>query len=83
MEKGETRYTFASMKEMPGFINVLVHALAECEDVDESTIVSLSSQLRNSPRTAGLLASFAEIGYCNDEMVLSECNRLFRFTGGA
>lgn len=71
------------MKEMPGFIKVLVHALAQCEDVDESTIVSLSFQLRNSPRTAGLLASFAEIGYCNNEMVQSEFERLSRFTGGA
>lgn len=71
------------MKEIPGFIKVLVHALAECEDVDEPTIVSLSLQLRNSPRTAGLLAAFVQIGYCNNEMVLSECRRLSRSTGGA
>lgn len=75
--------TFVPMKEMPGFIKVLVHALANCEDVDEHTIVSISWQLRNSPRTASLLASFAEIGYCNSEMVLSEFKRLSRYTGGA
>jgi hypothetical protein len=70
------------MKEMPGFINVLVHALAQCEDVDESTIVSLSFQLRNSPRTAGLLTSFVEIGYCDNSLVLKECSRLLACTGG-
>ena len=71
------------MKEMPGFIKVLVQVLADCEDVDEHTIVTLSSMLRNSPKTAGLLTSFAEIGYCNSESILSEYNRLSRYTGGA
>lgn len=70
------------MKEMPGFIKVLVHALAQCEDVDESTIVKLSCELRNSPKAAGLLTSFAEIGYSNNEMLVSECARLMRVTGG-
>ncbi len=78
----EIEFTFVPMKEMPGFIKVLVHALANCEDVDEHTIVSVSWQLRNSPRTASLLTSFAEIGYCNSEMVLSEFERLSRLREG-
>ena len=68
---------------MPGFINRLVRTLAQCEDVDESTIVWLSKMLWQSPRTTGMLTAFAEIGYCNDETLLSEYKRLSRFTGGA
>ena len=71
------------MKDMPGFIKELVRVLAFCEDVDEATIISLSSELWNRPRTAGLLRAYAEIGYCNDEMILSEYKRLSRFTEGA
>lgn len=71
------------MKEMPGFIKQLVRVLAECEDVDESVIVHLSVKLKSSPKTAGLLTAFAEIGYCNKETLLSEYERLSHFTGGA
>ena len=74
--------TFAPMKEMPGFIEGLVRALARCEDVDESTIVRLSCRLMRSPRTAVLLTCFAELGYCDSEQLLSECNRLLKVTGG-
>lgn len=79
----EKRLTFAPMKEMPCFISKLIHALAQCEDVDETTIVSLSRWLMNSPKTAILLTAFAELGYCNSEIVLTEYERLSRYTGGA
>ena len=82
MAVAEIELTFVPMKEIPGFINELVHALASCEDVDEPTIMYLSFKLLGSPRTAELLASFAEIGYSNNEMILSECNRLLVVTGG-
>lgn len=72
----------APMKEMPGFIEGLVRALARCEDVDESTIVRLSCRLMRSPRTAVLLTCFAELGYCDSEQLLLECNRLLKVTGG-
>ena len=70
------------MKEMPGFIKALVHALAQCEDVDESTIVSVTRRLWNSPVTTGLLISFVEIGYCDNALLQTECSRLLGFTGG-
>lgn len=69
------------MKEMPGFIYRLAHALAQCDDVDESTIVRLACRLRYSPKAAGLLTAFAEIGYCDNETVLSECDRILGVTG--
>lgn len=65
------------------FIRDLVQALSFCEDVGEETIVSISQRLWHSPRTAMQLKEFAEIGYCNNEMPLSECTRIERFTGGA
>ena len=68
---------------MPKFIQELVQVLALCEDVDENTIVRLCQRLWHSPRTAMQLKEFAEIGYCNNEMALSECARIERFTGGA
>ena len=70
------------MKVMPGFIKALVHALAQCEDVDESTIVSVTRRLWNSPVTTGLLLSFVEIGYCDSVLIQTECSRLLKFTGG-
>ena len=71
------------MIHMPTFIRDLVQALSFCEDVDEETIVSISQRLWHSPRTAMQLKNFAEIGYCNNEMALSECFRIERYTGGA
>ena len=68
---------------MPSFIEELVQALALCEDVDENTIVMLCQRLWHSPRTAIQLKEFAEIGYCNSEMALSECSRIEQFTEGA
>ena len=70
------------MKEMPGFIKQLVRVLSECEDVDESVIVFLSVKLKSSPKTAGLLTAFAEIGYSDNDMLLSEYRRLLNVTGG-
>ena len=75
--------TFVPMNEMPGFIKQHVRVLSECEDVDESVIVFLSVKLKSSPKTAGLLTAFAEIGYSNNEMLLSECSRLMSVTGAA
>ena len=70
------------MKEVPGFIMQLIHVLASCEDVDESAIVEISKRLSGSPRTAVLLTTYAAIGYLNTEMLLKECTRLLRVTGG-
>lgn len=79
---GQFAVSLLRMKEMPGFIKRLVHVLAECEDVDESTIVYLSARLAGCPRAAVLLTSYAEIGYSNSEKLLSECQRLLKVTGG-
>lgn len=68
---------------MPSFIQELVQALAVCEDVDENTIVILCERLWHSPRTALQLKEFAEIGYCDSQMALSECSRIEQFTEGA
>ena len=70
------------MKDMPGFIKELVRVLAECEDVNESTIVFVSHRLWNSPVTAALLTNFVEIGYCDNILVQKECSRLILYTGG-
>lgn len=78
---GKPPYLCVGMKT-PEFIKELVRALAECEDVNESTIVSVSHRLWNSPVTAGLLTSFVEIGYCDNTLVQKECSRLLGFTGG-
>ncbi len=78
----ERPLTFPPMKEMPGFIKQFVHALARCEDVDETTIVRLSCKLMHSPRTAVLLTCFAELGYCDGDLLLSECSCLLDVTGG-
>lgn len=78
---GKPSYLYARMKT-PGFIKELVRALAECEDVNESTIVSVSHRLWNSPVTADLLTSFVEIGYCDNNLVQKECSRLLAFTDG-
>lgn len=68
---------------MPSFISEFVQVLALCEDVDENSIVMLCQRLWHSPRTAMQLKENVEIGYCDNEMALSECTRIERFTGGA
>ena len=69
--------------EMPPFIRELVRALALGGDVDEDTIIAVTTRLWKSPETAGMLAAFADIGWCDSKMVLAECDRLCRFTGGS
>jgi len=69
--------------ELPPFIRELVRALAIGGDVDEDTIIAVTTRLWDSPATAGMLTAFAEIGWCDSKMVLAECDRLFVFMGGA
>ena len=74
---------FVPVIDMPTFIKDLIQALSFCEDVNEETIVNISQRLWHSPRTARQLTEFVEIGYCNNQMVLSECERIERLTGRA
>ena len=64
------------------YMEKLVCALAECGDVSELTIVSVSHRLWNSPVTAALLTNYVEIGYCDKKLVDNECSRLLELTGG-
>ena len=80
---GVLRIYLCTPMELPPFIKELVCALALGGDVDEDTIIAVTTRLWRSPATAGMLTAFAEIGWCDSNMVLAECNRLCRFTGGS
>ena len=79
---GMRRPYLCTPMEMPLFIRELVRALAFGGDVDEDTIIAVTTRLWKSPETAGMLAAYAEIGWCDGNMVRAECDRLCRFMGG-
>jgi len=67
--------------ETPPHILNLVHALAQCKDVDDSALERICLLLWNSPTASLIMADYALTGYCDSDMAEKECRRIIAAIG--
>ena len=67
--------------ETPPHILNLVHALAQCKDVDDSALERICMRVWECPVASGIMADYALAGYCDSSMAEKECMRILSVIG--